>query len=109
MIQVMIRYQGTDGSARAFAKEMTESGVVARIRAEEGNIAYEYFLPLDEPETVLLIDRWVNQEAIDVHHDSPMMGEIMKLREKYDLHMTVERLEGELADLSQHDSGFVRK
>ncbi|MBO4865682.1 MAG: antibiotic biosynthesis monooxygenase, partial [Ruminococcus sp.] len=42
-------------------------------------------------ETVLLIDSWTDQAAIDAHHASPMMQKIMELREKYDLHMTAER------------------
>ncbi|MCF0176583.1 MAG: antibiotic biosynthesis monooxygenase [Bacteroidales bacterium] len=52
-------YTGEDGSARAFTEEMTASGVVAEIRAEEGNLAYDYFFPADDPETVLLIDSWM--------------------------------------------------
>lgn len=68
-IMVNIRYGGKDGAARAFAREMTESGTVAKIRAEAGNLRYEYFLPLDgDGETVLLIDAWENQAAIDEHH-----------------------------------------
>lgn len=50
---------------------MTESGTVAKIRAEKGNLHYEYYLPFldDSPDkTVLLIDQWENQEAIDAHH-----------------------------------------
>ena len=46
---------------------------------------------MDDPETVLLIDRWENQEALDEHHKSPMMKEIADLREKYHLHMRVEQ------------------
>ena len=38
-----------------------------------------------------LIDSWRDQAAIDAHHASPMMATIASLREKYDLHMTVER------------------
>ena len=91
MITVNIRYTGMNGSARAFADEMTASGTVAAIRAEKGNVRYEYYAPLDDPETILLIDSWTDQEAIDVHHASPMMQTISSLREKYDLHMTVER------------------
>ena len=41
--------------------------------------------------TILLIDSWADQAAIDAHHASPMMATITALREKYDLHMTVER------------------
>ena len=62
-----------------------------RIRAEKGNLRYEYFLPMDDPETVLLIDAWENEEALDFHHRSPMMKEIAALREKYHLKMRVQK------------------
>ena len=61
------------------------------IRNEKGNIRYDYFYPVNDAETVLLIDSWENQEAIDVHHGTPMMNTIFRLREKYNLHMKVER------------------
>ncbi|WP_293768609.1 hypothetical protein [uncultured Corynebacterium sp.] len=56
---------GSNGAARAFAEEKEASGIAGAIRAEDGNLAYRYLQPLDDPETVL--------------------------REKYDLHMRVER------------------
>ena len=90
-ITVTLRYKGKDGAAKRFAEEMTKSGTVEKIRNEAGNIKYEYYQSLDDPEIILLIDSWEDQESIDVHHASPMMQTIMELREKYDLHMTVER------------------
>lgn len=88
---VNIYYTGKNGSARKFVEEMVSSGLVERIRNEEGNLGYEYFFPMDDAETVLLIDRWANEEVLNLHHQSPMMGEIAKLREKYQLHMRVEQ------------------
>lgn len=91
-ITVNIYYQGKDGNARRFAEEMISSGIVKDIRAEAGNLRYEYFFPMEDGETVLLIDSWKDQQAIDTHHASPMMGKIIELREKYDLlsyHRTV--------------------
>ena len=88
---VNIYYIGKNGSAKEFAREMTESGLVNKIRAEEGNERYEYFFPLDDPETVLLIDRWRDQQALDAHHKSETMEEIAALRKKYALRMRVER------------------
>ena len=88
---VNIYYTGKNGSAKEFAREMMESGLVNKIRAEEGNERYEYFFPLDDPETVLLIDRWRDQQALDAHHKSEMMEEIAALRKKYALRMRVER------------------
>ncbi len=90
-ITVNLYYTGKNGNARKFAEEMTERGIVEAIRSEEGNERYEYFFPMDDPETVLLIDRWKNQEALDIHHKSPMMKEIAALREKYKLRLRVER------------------
>ena len=72
-ITVNLRYTGTDGNAMKFAGEMTDRGTVAAIRAEAGNLRYEYFQSLEDPDTVLLLDSWMNQAAIDAHHASPMM------------------------------------
>ena len=107
MITVNLYYSGKDGAARAFAREMEGSGTAAAIRAEDGNLRYAYFLPLDDPETVLLIDQWRDQAAIDAHHASPMMGKIAALREKYDLHMKAERF---LSDesLPEKDLQFIK-
>ena len=106
MITVNLYYRGSNGSARAFAAEMEASGIAAEIRKEPGNLRYQYFQPLDDPETVLLIDSWANQEAIDAHHASPMMARLAALREKYDLHMTAERFIS--ADMGG-DERFIRK
>ena len=109
MITVNLYYTGTNGSARTFAEEMVQTGVVTAIRAEDGNLRYEYFFPMDDPETVLLIDQWRDQEAIDVHHASPMMGQIAALREKYDLHMKVERFISDDAGLPEKDLKFIKR
>ena len=106
-ITVNLRYTGTNGNARKFAEEMTAGGTVAAIRAEAGNLRYEYYQPLDDPETILLIDSWENQESIDIHHASPMMATIAALREKYDLHMTVERFVS--IEDNAGDERFIRK
>ena len=107
MITVNLRYTGKDGAARKFAEEMTASGTVAAIRAEAGNLRYEYYQPLEDPEAILLIDSWTDQAAIDVHHASPMMATIAALREKYDLHMTVERFIS--AETPESEDRFIRK
>ena len=106
-ITVNLRYTGRNGAARKFAEEMTANGTVAAIRAQAGNLRYEYYQPLDDPETILLIDSWTDQEAIDAHHASPMMVTIAALREKYDLHMTVERYLDAEENLA--DERFLRK
>lgn len=107
-ITINIYYTGTNGNAKRFAREMISSGIVNDIRAEEGNIGYEYFFPMEDEETVLLIDRWQEQRALDIHHASPMMSKISELREKYDLHMKVERYVSDDTGIPAEDKRFIR-
>lgn len=108
-IIINIYYTGKDGSARKFAEEMEESGIAEEIRSEEGNLRYEYFFSMADLETVLLIDCWKNQEAIDRHHASPMMEKIAKLRVKYGLHMSVERYVPDEGGIPDKDRPFIQK
>lgn len=103
---INIYYTGSNGSAKRFAEEMISSGIVREIRNKKGNLRYEYFEPIDAKETILLIDSWENQEALDEHHKSETMNKIIKLRNKYDLHMKVERYI--LEDNYQSDKKYIK-
>ncbi|MCR5207487.1 MAG: antibiotic biosynthesis monooxygenase [Eubacterium sp.] len=107
-ITINIYYTGKEsGDAAAFAREMEERGIADRIRAEGGNLRYEYFTPYNDEKTVLLIDSWKNQQALDIHHASGMMSEISELRVKYDLRMRVERYVSD--DSQAEDKKFIRE
>ena len=90
-ITINLYYSGSNGNAWKFVEEMESSGIAEKIRKEDGNIRYDYFYPINDSETVLLIDSWKNQKSIDLHHESSMMEKIAELRIKYDLHMKAER------------------
>lgn len=107
-ITVNIYYSGKGENAKKFAEEMISSGVVDAIRAEEGNLKYEYFFPMENEETVLLIDSWKDQHSIDTHHASPVMEKIIGLREKYDLHMRVERYVSDETGIPEADIAFIK-
>ena len=104
---INIIYKGKNGSAKKFAEEMISSGIVEEIRNKEGNLRYEYFEPLDDNETILLIDSWKNQESLNKHHESDTMNKIIKLRNKYDLHMKVEKYI--LDSSNKQDEKYIRK
>ena len=104
---INIYYKGKNGSAKKFANEMKSSGIFDEIRKKDGNLRYEYFEPLDDKETILLIDSWENQEALNKHHESDTMNKIMKLRNKYDLHMQVEKYIPE--ENNNQDEKYIRK
>jgi len=107
-IVMNLYYTGTGDNARKFAEEMENSGTADLIRKETGNIRYEYFVPIGQHETVLLIDIWENQEAIDRHHASPMMKTILNLREKYQLTVKAERYITDENGIPEKDLDFIK-
>ena len=106
MITVIIKYSGVDNNAKKFMEEMLSSGIVDQIRNEEGNLRYEYLYPINDNESVVLIDSWKDQKALDRHHQLPLMQMIASLREKYDLHMKVEKYQS-IED--GKDQKYIRK
>ena len=107
-ITINIYYHGINGNAAKFAEEMLSSGIVHHIRQQNGNLRYDYFFPINDTETLLLIDSWENQDALNAHHHSPMMAKIIALREKYDLHMSVERYVLDESGIPTRDEKFIR-
>ena len=88
---------------------MIANGIVREIRAEAGNLRYEYFLPMEDEETVLFIDSWQDQASLDAHHQSAMMQKIAQLREKYDLQRKTKRYFSDEAGISAQDRAYIRE
>ncbi len=107
-ITVNLYYTGKNGAAKEFVREMISSGIVQAIREETGNLKYDYFVKMDDPDTVLFVDSWESQAAIDLHHNSPMMNKIIELRDKYDLHMRIERYLMDETDIPSKDAQYIR-
>lgn len=106
-ITVHLYYKGENGNALKFVEEMETRGIANQIREEPGNLKYEYFQSLNDSQTILLVDSWQNQEALDIHHVSNMMNEIMRLRNKYNLHVKAERFVPD--NFSLNDKKYIKE
>lgn len=103
----IIHYTGKNGDALKFVKEMTESGIVGKIRSKEGNLQYQYYESFDDKETIILIDSWKNQEVLDLHNDSTEMQEILKLRKKYNLSLKADKYIPDNQTITTKDQKFI--
>lgn len=90
-----IFYSGEGNNARDYAIEMMSSGIVEQVRDEPGCLRYGFYFPMEDKNSVLLIDEFKDQAAVDAHHATPVMRQIAALRRKFGLTMTVERLQPE--------------
>ena len=88
-ILLHVSYRGE--KARAFADEMQQSGLRAAVLAEDGCLQYDYYLPLDEENCVLLIEHWRDQAALDRHSAGEPMARLKALKAQYGLETAVAR------------------
>lgn len=88
---------------------MLNKGIVKHIRNQKGNLRYEYFQSIEDPETILLVDSWTEQKALDIHHASPMMNEIINLRNNFNIEMKVERFKSDNENITTNDLKYIKK
>lgn len=90
-LTVIVTYKTLPGKARAFYEAVTSSGVAAGVRQEPGNHGYDFFLPLDQPDTLLLIEQWENKAAADAHAFTDNVKKMGQIKPEYVLETSAVR------------------
>lgn len=84
-------YTGDDGKPLAFAKEILESGIQQQVKNEKGCNQYDYFVPLDGSNKVVLLENWENEAFMEEHKLGEPMAKIKELKAKYGIETKLER------------------
>ena len=92
-IVLHVTYTCLPGKAEEFVKALKESGIQESVRAEDGCLQYDYFLSQEEKDTVLLLEKWQDKDALAAHGARPCMAAIGKEKEGRVLEARVERYE----------------
>lgn len=70
-----------DNMARKFVEEL-EQGPAPKVRAEHGNICYDYYFNANDSK-VLLLEKWQDEASLAAHMQMPHMDEIRGIKAKY--------------------------
>ncbi len=90
---IAVRYTFKEEGGREKAvKEMTESGVLAAIRNEDGCLTYDYYFPVEEPKTLALYEEWESAQHQKIHMTQPHMKTAMEIMGKYTESTVIKRL-----------------
>ena len=90
---IAVRYTFKEEGGREKAvKEMTESGVLAAIRNEDGCLTYDYYFPVEEPKTLALYEEWESAEHQKIHMTQPHMKTALEIMGKYTESVTIKKL-----------------
>ncbi|MBO5306351.1 MAG: antibiotic biosynthesis monooxygenase [Clostridia bacterium] len=80
---IYVVYTAKDGMREAFLEAIAKEGIPKAVRAEDGCIRYDYYLPLDSKNDILLIEEWESEEKQQIHVAQPHMARLRELKDPY--------------------------
>ena len=91
MVYLLVTYKFLSKEDRdKFFGEVTKIG--AACRDEEGCLRYDYFLPADHDDEILLIEKWETEKALDGHGSGEASQAISELKKEYQIKTDVEKI-----------------
>ena len=93
MIVLNVTYKCRPDAREEFLKAIMANGLDAASRAEAGNIRYDYFMPVDRDDEMLLLEKWADAEALARHSKEPHFIKLGELKKDYVLDTVIERFE----------------
>lgn len=91
MLLLLVKYTAKPGDGEKFVREITASGILNTVRAEDGCEGYDYYFSAEKPDTVLLVEKWASAKQQEVHLQTAHMVVLMKIKGKYISGTSVEK------------------
>lgn len=93
MLRLEVVYRCKPGQREAFHRELCAIGARETSIGEKGNHKYDYYFDAQDPDVLLLLELWDDQEVLAAHSSTETFAKIGKLREAYCESMTIDRAE----------------
>ena len=83
MIILNVYYTANDGMREEYLRTVAEAGIPEKSRAEAGNARYEYYLSESNPDEVLLVEHWKDEDAYQFHKEQDYFELLQNIKKKY--------------------------
>ena len=93
MIVLNVTYRCKPDMREPFLERILAEGIDAACRAEAGNIRYDYYLPFDGGDELLLVEKWRDAGALKTHSEMPHFIRLAAIKPTYVTETIVERFE----------------
>ena len=93
MIVLNVTYKCRPGMREAFLEAILREGIDEASRAEAGNLKYDYYLPFDGGDELLLVEKWRDETALSAHGKTPHLFRLRELKAEYVTETVIERYE----------------
>jgi quinol monooxygenase YgiN len=90
-----VTFKCKPGMRDEFLEKIRTEGIDAASRAEEGNLMYAYYLPLDGSDDLLLIEKYRDADAVAAHVRQAHVARLVELKTEYVSDLILEKYETE--------------
>jgi quinol monooxygenase YgiN len=93
MIVLNVTYKCKPDMRDEFLEVIYTEGIDVASRAEEGNLKYDYYTPADGSDEILLVEKWIDAQALEAHARQPHFARLGELKAEFIDETVVERFE----------------
>ena len=93
MIVLNVTYKCKPGMREEFLEAILREGIDEASRNEVGNLKYDYYLPFDGGDDLLLVEKWRDETALAAHAETPHYAKLKELKPTFVTETVVERFE----------------
>lgn len=80
---LLVTYTAKPGKRQDYLKALTESGILKKIREENGCLGYDFYESAEEEDTLLLFEQWQDADCQKIHMQQPHMKEALAIKNQY--------------------------
>lgn len=91
MIVLNVTYKCKPGMRDMFLANIIAEGLDRKCREEDGNIKYDYYVPTDGSNDLLLVEKWRDAEVLAVHGQQDHFRKIGEIKTDYVDDTVIER------------------
>ena len=91
MIVLNVTYKCKPGMREAFLERLIAEGLDEKSRMDEGNIQYDYYLPVKDSGELLLLEKWKDADVLAAHGKQPHLKRIGELKADYVTETVIEK------------------
>ena len=93
MIVLNVTYKCKPGMREEFLETIQSEGIDEASRSEKGNLKYDYYLPFDGGDDLLLVEKWKDVTALAAHGKTAHLRRLAELKPLYVNETVIERFE----------------
>ncbi len=93
MIVLNVTYRCKPGMREEFLEMIMTEGIDAASRAEEGNVRYDYYIPVDGSDELLLLEKWKDADALAAHRGEPHFARLGEIKPEFVDDTVIEKFE----------------